>query len=77
MSSSTTRIISRWVHIVMAIPIIGYIYSPFEELPNYAPVVRFIAIPVIVLTGAWMWKGHAVWRLFAKGQAQQSTAGNN
>jgi hypothetical protein len=45
------RSIFRWIHIVFAIPIIGYIYSPFKELPNYAPVVRYVAVPVIVLTG--------------------------
>ena len=44
----------------LGIPIIGYVYSPFEELPNYAPVVRYVALPVIVLTGFWMWKGDAL-----------------
>ena len=65
-SAGTQRIIIRWIHIVMAIPIAGYVYSPFEQLPDYAPVVRFIAIPVIILTGLWMWKGHLVRRLFSK-----------
>lgn len=63
--------ILRWIHIIMAIPIAGYVYSPFEELPNYASVVRFVAVPVIVLTGLWMWKGHLVRRLFSKKSAPQ------
>ena len=71
-SAATQRTIVRWIHIVLAIPIAGYVYSPFEELPNYAPVVRFIASPVLVLTGLWMWKGHVVRRLFSKGSAQQN-----
>ena len=37
MSQGTKRSILRWIHIVFSIPIIGYIYSPFEELPKYAP----------------------------------------
>ena len=65
MNDGTKRTIFRWIHIVFAIPIAGYVYSPFEELPNYAPVVRFVALPVIVLTGLWMWKGHVVRRLFS------------
>ena len=65
-SASTQRIIVRWIHLVLAIPVIGYIYSPFEQLPDYAPVVRFIAFPVIFLSGLWMWKGHWVRRLFNK-----------
>ncbi len=60
MKAITKRSILRWIHIVLGIPIIGYVYSPFEELPNYAPVVRFVSIPVLVLTGFWMWKGHAL-----------------
>ena len=66
MKEATKRSILRWIHIVLAIPIVGYVYSPFKELPNYAPVVRFVAIPVMVLTGLWMWKGHAVRRLISK-----------
>lgn len=73
-SSATQRIIFRWIHIVMAIPIAGYVYSPFSELPNYAPVVRFIAIPVLVLTGLWMWKGHLLRRLFSKRPAEKGEA---
>jgi hypothetical protein len=60
------RTIFRWIHIIFAIPITGYVYSPFEQLPNYAPVVRFVAIPAIVLTGLWMWKGHVVRRLISQ-----------
>ena len=66
MKESTKRSIFRSIHIVFAIPIIGYVYSPFKELPNYAPVVRFVAIPVIALTGLWMWKGHLLRRLLSK-----------
>ena len=60
------RTIFRWIHIVFGIPVIGYIYSPFKELPNYAPVVRYLALPVIALSGLWMWKGHLVRRLISK-----------
>ena len=64
MSESTKRLMARSIHIVLSIPILGYIYSPFEELPKYAPMVRKVAVPLIVLTGLWMWKGHLVRRLF-------------
>ena len=47
----------RWVHIVFGIPIVGYVYSPFEEIPNYAPAVRFVFVPVIILAGYWMYSG--------------------
>ena len=56
-SNATKRSILRWIHIIFAIPILGYIYSPFEEIPNYAPAVRFIFVPVMVLSGFWMYSG--------------------
>jgi thiosulfate reductase cytochrome b subunit len=66
MSNSTQRVVLRWIHIVGSIPIVGYVYSPFKNLPDYAPVVRFISIPVLVLTGLWMWKGHVLQRVISK-----------
>ena len=72
MKEATKRSIFRWIHIVFAIPIVGYIYSPFEEIPNYAPVVRYVALPVMVLSGLWMWKGHVLRRLISRRPAQQT-----
>ena len=69
MKEATKRSIFRWIHIVFAIPIIGYIYSPFKELPNYAPVVRYVAFPLIAVSGLWMWKGHLLRRFFSKRSA--------
>src|SRR5438874_11819564 len=57
MNNATKRSILRWIHLIFAIPIIGYIYSPFAELPNYAPVVRFVSIPAVILSGYWMYAG--------------------
>ena len=76
MKESTKRTILRWIHLVFAIPIIGYIYSPFAELPNYAPVVRYVAFPMMALTGLWMWKGHLVRRFFSKRSAPPEAADN-
>ena len=56
-SNATKRSILRWIHLIFAIPILGYIYSPFEEIPNYAPAVRFVFVPVIILAGYWMYSG--------------------
>ena len=56
-SNATKRSIVRWIHLVFAIPVLGYVYSPFEEIPNYAPVVRFVFVPVIILAGYWMYAG--------------------
>ena len=66
MTPSIKRAIFRWIHIVSGIPILGYIYTPFEELHGFAHLVRFGFVPVLVLSGLWMWKSHVVERLIFK-----------
>jgi hypothetical protein len=66
MTQGSTRLICRSIHIVFSIPILGYIYSPFDKIPQYAPATRFFFLPVMVLSGLWMWKGHVVRRLFSR-----------
>jgi hypothetical protein len=61
-----TRVIVRWIHIVCTIPILGYIYKPALEVHQYAPVVRFIFLPMMALSGLWMWKGHVLRRLVSR-----------
>jgi len=73
MKSATKRSILRWIHIVFSIPILGYIYSPFEEIPKYAPRVRFVVVPVMLLSGLWMWKGHVLRRLLSN-RSENTTA---
>lgn len=58
------RAVLRTIHLVCAIPIAGYVYSPFPVLPQYAPMTRFVFLPVMILSGLWAWKGHLVRRLW-------------
>jgi hypothetical protein len=69
MTAAKKRSILRWIHIAFSIPIFGYVYSPFENLPEYAGPTRFVFLPVLVLTGLWMWKGHVISGLFSKKSA--------
>jgi hypothetical protein len=69
MTQNTKRSIFRWIHIIFSIPIIGYVYSPFEEIPQYAAPTRYVFLPVLILTGLYMWKGHVLERLIWKKSA--------
>ncbi len=66
MSDTAKRSIFRWLHIILGIPILGYVYSPFENIPNFAPIVRFFFVPVMILSGLWMWKGHVLRRIISR-----------
>lgn len=65
-SDSLKRAALRRVHLILAIPVAGYVYGPFEAIPSYAPAVRYVFFPAIVLMGLWMWKGHLVRRMANK-----------
>jgi hypothetical protein len=56
-SKATLRTILRWVHLVLAIPVLGYIYAPPAEAQLYAPATRFVFVPLIILAGYWMYAG--------------------
>lgn len=66
MSNATQRKIVRILHLILAIPIAGYVYSPFENLPQYAGPTRYVFVPLLILSGLWMWKGHLLLRLFKR-----------
>jgi hypothetical protein len=57
MNQATKRSILRWIHIVFTIPILGYIYSPASEVEQYAGAARFLFVPVLILSGYWMYSG--------------------
>jgi hypothetical protein len=69
MTLGTQRTVFRWIHILFGLPILGYIYGPVEEVAQYAPMFRYVFVPVLVLSGLWMWKGPLVVRLFSKKSA--------
>jgi hypothetical protein len=66
MKQATKRSILRWIHIIFGIPMLGYIYDSPSDTPNYASTVRYIFLPVLLLSGLWMWKGLVVRRLLSK-----------
>src|ERR1051326_6203974 len=51
------RIILRYIHLIVSIPILGYIYEPASEVQQYAGAARFIFVPVMILSGYWMYAG--------------------
>jgi hypothetical protein len=58
MTEATKRSTLRWFHIVFGIlPVLGYVYSPFDQIPQYAPLTRLVFVPVLLLTGYWMYSG--------------------
>jgi len=56
-SNATKRWILRSIHLVLSIPILGYIYGEPSEVQQYAAAARFVFVPAIILSGFWMYAG--------------------
>src|SRR5256885_13031703 len=56
-SNTTKRTILRSIHLILSIPILGYIYEPASEVQQYAGAARFVFVPVMILSGYWMYAG--------------------
>ena len=74
MTEATKRSIFRWIHILCGIPILGYIYDSPSDTPYYAHGVRYLFLPVLILSGLWMWKGHVLRQLLFKRSVSLDTA---
>jgi hypothetical protein len=57
MKNATKRSILRWIHLIVTIPILGYVYGKPADVEQYAGGVRLIFVPAIILTGYWMFSG--------------------
>jgi len=66
MKASTERKIIRWMHILLSIPVIGFIYGPVANIPEAAAAVRYVFFPIIVLSGFYLWKGHLLRKLLRR-----------
>lgn len=81
MKAATERKIIRWFHIIVSIPVIGYIYGPVKNFPNAVIAIKWAIFPLIVLSGLWMWKGHLLkrWirRIGEKSNSRFSGTANN
>jgi hypothetical protein len=60
MNAALERKIIRWVHIILSVPILGYVYGPVADLYYGARAVKWVFLPVIIITGLWLWKGYVV-----------------
>ena len=54
-TGSRERAFIRMLHMVLSIPILGYLYGPVAHIPQAAWFTRWIAMPLVILSGLWLW----------------------
>jgi len=57
MNNAIKRSILRWFHLVLTIPILGFIYGEPSQVQQYADGARYIFVPALILSGYWMYAG--------------------
>lgn len=55
MNAPRERAVIRVLHLLLSIPILGYLYGPVASIPPAARFTRWVAMPVVVLSGLWLW----------------------
>ncbi len=55
MNASRERVLIRTLHFVLSIPILGFLYGPVSHIPRAAWFTQFIAFPIVILSGLWLW----------------------
>jgi len=68
MKTATERKIIRWFHILASIPILGYVYGPVAQITEAAWMVRWVILPLVILSGFWLWLGHRLKKRLRKKQ---------
>ncbi len=56
MNEAKLRVLLRWIHIILGLVLMCYVYSPLGQVKEFQITVKFIVLPAIALTGVWIWK---------------------
>jgi hypothetical protein len=65
MHPTAFRVIFRWLHIVLALAVGTYLYSPWAANPTFAGLIKFVLFPLAGIAGVAMWQQARLLRLFA------------
>ncbi len=56
MSSKQLRLTMRWVHILVAVAMGIYLYSPLGDDATYTALIQAVVFPVLGVSGVVMWQ---------------------
>jgi hypothetical protein len=55
MSDRRLRSILRWGHLTLGLVLLLYLFSPYTGDPTVTMLVRLGVLPMLFVTGLWMW----------------------
>jgi hypothetical protein len=57
------RTAMRGIHLVSSVAIGTFVYSPWRDYSVFVSGMQLFILPVVTLSGIWMWKGNELQRL--------------
>lgn len=61
------RNIISFIHISTALLLVTFVYSKsLSENLIFRQTLQFLIIPLVTLSGIWLWKGHQIKKVFKK-----------
>ena len=67
LSGKQQRTILRYSHLLAGMLNVFFVYTPLGDVSAFQLLVRIILVPVIIITGVWMWQQARVGKRIAKG----------
>lgn len=64
-SNGTLRTMLRWAHTTAGALLAAFVYGPLRENEAFVLLVQVALVPIIILTGVWMWQQARVGKLLA------------
>lgn len=68
------RVLSRTLHLVAAVALATFIYSPLRGNSTFDMVMSYGVFPFLALTGIWMWQAPRLKRFFRSHNASEKKA---
>jgi len=65
-SNKQLRLTLRYTHLAAGILVGLFVYSPLGDVPAFELLVQIALIPIVVLSGIWIWQQARVKRLFTR-----------
>lgn len=64
--NKTTRTVLRWTHLLVGWLIGVFVYTPAHENETFVLLMQIVFLPVVILTGVWMWQQARIRRLYRR-----------
>jgi hypothetical protein len=72
MSNHQLRTVLRWIHLIGGLSFGVFVYSPLRTNEAFTLLLQVVIIPVVLLSGLWMWQQARVSR-WLRGQTKRNS----